>query len=202
VQHPVDRHYLLSLATALIICAQPALAAEAKLSKLEQSKQPGGAHAFLASLEGEWEGMARTWFDAGQEAESDISPVKGSFRSILGGRFAMHEYTGTLMGEPLEGVAIHGYDLGEDRFVTAWVDSAHNGSAIMLSEGERGAWPGTSSVLGSYADYSTAGHPRWGWRTEITLPEPDRLLVTHYNISPDGEEYTGVEFDYRRVASE
>jgi hypothetical protein len=193
---------VLTLLSALIITVQPAPAAEAKLSKLEQSKQPGGAHAFLASLEGEWEGTNRTWFEPGQESESDVSPVRGTFRTILGGRFALHEYAGTLMGEPMEGVAIHGYDLGEQRFVTAWVDSAHNGSAIMLSEGEPGAWPGTNSVLGSYADYSTPGAPRWGWRTEITLPKPDHMILTHYNITPDGAEYKGVEFDYRRAMAE
>jgi hypothetical protein len=165
------------------------------MSKFEASQQPGGAHYFLAQLAGDWQGTARTWFEPDQLA--DVSPVQGQFRVALGGRLAVHEYTGLIEGQPFSGIALHGFDLAENRFVTAWADSCHNGTAIMFSEGERGQWPGTASVLGSYPDGQ--GGPRWGWRTTLELPEPDHLLVRHYNITPAGEEALGVEFDYRRV---
>jgi hypothetical protein len=41
--------------------------------------------------------------------------------------------------------------------------------------------------------------PPWGWRTEIAQPEPDRLVITHYNITPDGQEAMAIETDYRRI---
>jgi hypothetical protein len=164
---------------------------------LEASKQDG-PHALLAKTVGSWEGTARTWFEPDELA--DTSPVKGSFRSVLDGRFVVHEYEGPLMGHSMKGVALHGYTLHEKRFETAWIDSCHNATRIMLSLGEQGAWSGgdVGSVLGSYP---APEGPDWGWRTEIDVSgAPERLVVRHYNVTPDGQEAIGVEFDYTRVA--
>lgn len=157
--------------------------------------QPGGAHNFLAQLVGDWSGTMRLWLEPGQL--TDEQPTAGSVRSILGGRFVLHEYSGVVGDTPASGLAIHGYDLAEQRFVTAWVDSWHNGTAIMLSCGDPAAWPGPASVLGSYPDGQ--GGPRWGWRTLVELPGSESLMITHYNITPEGEEAKAVEWDYKRA---
>jgi len=75
---------------------------------LDQSKA-SGPHAFLAKLVGEWEGVTQTWFEPGKMA--DESPVRGTIRSILDGRFMLHEYEWSLMGESMQSVAIIGYSL-------------------------------------------------------------------------------------------
>ena len=80
-----------------------------------------GPHALLAKMVGEWEGTARTWFEADDLA--DTSSVRGTIRPVLGGCFVLHEYTGTLMGDVMTGIALHGYALGEERFETAWIDT-------------------------------------------------------------------------------
>ena len=72
-----------------------------------------GPHALLAKMVGTWEGTARTWFEPEQLA--DTSPVKGSVRLVLDGRFAIHEYEGSLQGHVMKGVALHGYALREER---------------------------------------------------------------------------------------
>ena len=164
-------------------------------TKFETSQAPGGAHHFLAQLIGEWAGTARTWFEPNDLG--DESPVQGTIRLALNGRVAVHEYTSSIGDDAFSGIALHAYDLAENRFLTAWADSFHNGTTIMFSEGQVGGWPGSCSVLGSYPDGQ--GGPRWGWRTELTLPEPDHLMLRHYNIPPGGDEAVAVEFDYRRV---
>jgi hypothetical protein len=50
----------------------------------------------------------RTWFEPDKLA--DESPWQGSIRRVLGGRFALHEYRGSLQGEPLEGLVVYGYN--------------------------------------------------------------------------------------------
>ena len=162
---------------------------------LEQSLSAGGPHAFLASLEGTWRGTARTWFDPGNLA--DTSSVEGTFRTVLGGRFTVHEYRGTLVGHDLHGIAFHGYDLARERWTAAWIDSCHNGTRIMLSDGIEDAPDDRLDVLGHYPD--GVGGPDWGWRTELVLEAPDHLFVRHHNRTPDGDEAIGVEFDYRRL---
>jgi len=161
----------------------------------DRSSRP---HDVLARTEGRWEGTARTWFEPGKLA--DTSPIRGTVRLVLDGAFALHEYEGSLSGQAMKGLAIHGYAKGERRFETAWIDSCHNGTRIMVSLGEASAWSGgdAASVFGTYP---APEGPDWGWRTEVDVAQtPERLVIRHFNVTPDGEEALAVEIDYHRVA--
>lgn len=160
---------------------------------LERSLAPGGAHAFLAQLAGDWEGRARTYFRPGVLA--DESSIAGSIRPVLGGRFMLHEYESSLEGDALQGVALYGYDLARDTFVTAWVDSFHNGTGVLVSEG--GNAPDGFAVLGAYGDPAA---DLWGWRTEIDVTGPDTVEITHFNIPPGTDGAPAVEIVYSRIA--
>lgn len=159
--------------------------------KFAQSKVDG-PHALLAAMVGEWAGVARTWFEPGKLA--DEAPIKGSTRLILDGMFLLHEYEGGMTGHAMQGLAIHGYSCGEKRWQTAWVDSVHNGTRIMLSQGAIDASTGKPNFLGSYP---APPGPDWGWRTTLELRDIDNLVISHFNITPDGDESIGVEIDYR-----
>jgi hypothetical protein len=162
--------------------------------KFEASKT-SGVHFQLSRLAGEWEGVSRTWFDPGTVA--DESPVRGSMRLILDGRFILHEYKGTMQGKPLDGMAIYGYHLGLGKFQAAWVDSFHNGTALMFSEGKRGDT--ALSMLGSYAYVTHDREQHWGWRTEIEIVNDLEIKITAYNISPEGEEAKATEVVYKKL---
>jgi len=161
--------------------------------KLHASKKKG-AHALLARMAGTWRGTARTWFEPGQLGET--SPVNGAIRLVLNGMFAQHSYRGKLMGQSMQGLALIGFSLGEQQWQVAWINSVHNGTRIMHSVGKKGASPLAPEVVGSYP---AGDGPDWGWRTTLQLKGRDRLLLRHFNVTPQGEESIGVEFDYRRV---
>jgi hypothetical protein len=150
-------------------------------------QQHGSPHHFLAQLAGSWKGKTRTWFEPGTLA--DESSTLGSIQLILDGRFALYLYQGSLEGEPLHGMFTFGYNTTLDQYETSWVDSFHNNTAIMFCTGH--ALENGLSVLGSYPD--TGNGPDWGWRTEVVLRDTDHLVITAYNISPEGSQVKAFE---------
>ena len=153
-----------------------------------------GRHRQLAQMAGDWEGSFRLWF-----AQDDLAceaPQRGRIRSVLGGRFLTHEYESRFNDETIEGFVIYGYHLDDGNWESAWVESFGTGTSIMFSTGGGSApYP---DVLGSYGDGQ--GGPRWGWRTRLEQPDPDSLIITMFNLSPQGEEMRAVETRYSRVS--
>lgn len=164
-------------------------------SKFEESKE-SGKHSALLKMEGEWEGTAKTWFEPGILADESI--MKGSIRPVLNGMFLIHEYSGSMQGKPFEGISIYGYNLNDDKFQCANIDSFHNGTAIMMQNGEEGS--GKFSSLGHY-NYKVSPDEiqTWGWRTELDQPDNNTLKITIYNVTPAGEEAKGIEINYKRI---
>ncbi|MEP0815129.1 MAG: DUF1579 family protein [bacterium] len=152
----------------------------------------------LAALAGEWRGTTKTFLEPW--GRDDESPWSGRISLILDGKFAFHEYDGAIGGKGLSGKALFAYDKARKQWEIAWVDSFHTGGAILFSTGgewKEGETSSSFSVLGSYPDGQ--GGPDWGWRTEVRVDSPDRIVIAHFNITPDGEESLGVETVYDRA---
>ena len=153
-----------------------------------------GVHRRLAGMAGDWEGRFRLWFEPGKPADDSVQ--RGRIRLVGGGRFLLHEYEGHCSGEPFEGVALWAYHLDENAFECAWGESFGTGTSIMFSAGR--VDDGRFRALGSYAEGQ--GGERWGWRTELSQPDPEHLNIRMFNISPAGDEALAVEVNYTRAS--
>jgi hypothetical protein len=158
-------------------------------------KSSGSPHHFLSQLAGGWTGISRLWLEP--DTLTDQSPVVGNIQLILDGRFALYLYQGAIQDEPQHGLFTFGYNTLLDRYEASWVDSWHNNTAIMFCTGS--ATDHGFSVLGSYPDPN--GGPDWGWRTEVELVDADHLVITAYNISPEGGEAMATEARLTRLKS-
>lgn len=149
-------------------------------------------HAAFSSLAGQWAGTARTWFEPGVLA--DTSPIQGTLEPILGGRFLLHRYQGSLGGKPIEGIAIHGYSRERGACRTVWADTFHNGTDLLFQTGtaEDGA------LLSAVGEYAEDQNGPWRWRTAIVVPAADQVVISHFNVPPGQPEALAVEIDYHR----
>jgi hypothetical protein len=160
----------------------------------ENPRSSSSPHHFLSELVGGWAGKTLTWFEP--EGVPTISQTQGSVQLILDGRFALYLYQTTVDAEPQHGLFTFGYNTTLDRWEASWIDSFHNNTAIMFCTGEP---QGTGfSVVGSYPD-PTGNGPDWNWRTQVQLVDPEHLLITAYNMSPEGTEYRAIETQLNRV---
>jgi hypothetical protein len=159
---------------------------------MEENKRLDQSHPQLSALVGKWQGMTSTWFQPDQLADESL--WQAEFKLVLGGRFLQYIYQGSIQGEPLEGIALLGYNPQRQRYEMAWVDTFHNGSAIMFMHG--GEKDGAFNVLGSFP--TGPDSPDWGWRTEVLPQENGELIIAHYGITPEGLEWKGVETIYQQ----
>lgn len=156
--------------------------------------QPSSSpHQFLGELVGGWSGRTLTWLEP--DGVPRQGQTQGSVQLVLGGRFALYLYQTATEAEPQHGIFTFGYNTTLDRWEASWIDSFHNNTAIMFCTGlSKG---NGFFVLGSYPD--PTGGPDWGWRTELQLLDHDHLVITAYNVSPEGGEARALETQLTRV---
>jgi hypothetical protein len=67
----------------------------------------------------------------------------------------------------------------------------------MFSQGNKG--DDSIKVLGSYAYITPETEQYWGWRTHVEMKDDAEMVITAFNISPEGDETKATETIYKKV---
>ena len=149
-------------------------------------------HEFLKKFEGEWKVSSKAWMMPGQDPIITGDNVKGEM--ILGGRFLMWRYQGTVFGQVYEYLQIIGYDNFQKKYVTFWIDNTS--TAFYMLEGTRegnvitdtGLWP--DPVTGRLGKV----------RNVIKFIGPDEFIDELFMTTKDGKEFKSLENHFTRGA--
>jgi len=153
--------------------------------------KPGPEHNILKQDAGTWDATVEMTQGPGQ------APMvsKGvEINTLLGGGlWLVTDFKSDMMGQPFEGHGISGYDSGQRKYVSTWVDSWSTG----LSSGQ--------------STYDAAARKMTGWmegpdmtgqisRTTMVTEwkDLDTRVFTMSGPGPDGKEFAGLKITYKR----
>jgi len=112
-------------------------------------------------------------------AQPTVSENTGEVMSILGGRFIMTNFKGTMMGKPFEDMQVDGYDNMQNKFQTFWVDNSSMSFDLLSGtyDAKTKAW----TSIGQWADPMGGLTPV---RTVTRVVGPDEYICEMFMGSP------------------
>ena len=153
---------------------------------------PGAPHKWLAARAGKFDFAGKFWMEPG--APPQVAKGIADRTLLLGGRVLQEKLTSTLMGMPLDGLGLAGYDNVTGRFWSTWNDSLSTGQRV--AGGTCDAAGAACSWRGTYSD-PDSGKSK-AVRLELRLEGADREVLTAFEAGADGKEARTMELSYTR----
>ena len=157
-----------------------------------KSMTPGAPHKWLAARAGKFEFAGKFWMEPGAPPQAAKGVAERSL--TLGGRVLQEKLTSTLMGMPLEGLGLAGYDNVSGQFWSTWNDSLSTG--LRVAGGSCDAAGTACTWRGSYSD-PDSGKSK-AVRLELERDGADREVLTGFEAGGDGKESRTMELVYTR----
>ena len=172
---------------------QPAMTPEmqAEMEAWMKLAQPGTHHEHLAPFVGTWKGEVKMWMATDGEPVVDESLAVAAW--LMGGRYLEWKHTGHFGGMPFTGLAIEGYNNGDERYESVWMDNF--GTLIMFFTGSCSNGGRSREMTSQFTD-PFAGRTI-GYRTEYQWLDDDHFTYTAYMDKGDGE-YKNLVITYAR----
>jgi hypothetical protein len=153
--------------------------------------QPGEHHQHLAPFEGHWKAQIKMWM------EPDTPPMENEAETeahwIMGGRYLEWKHTGNFGGMPFEGRAIDGYNNGDNRYETVWIDNF--GTLVIFYTGQCSEDGKSRTLMGEFSNPMAGGAIQN--RVVYTWIDDDHFKYESYMKMGD-TEYQNMEIRYER----
>jgi hypothetical protein len=96
--------------------------------------------------------------------------------SAMGGRYVIGKFTGTMMGQPFEGMSTMGYDNAKKLFTSTWIDNM--GTGIVHLTGTYDEAAKTLNLKGHQTDPMTGKDSEM--REEMKMIDDNTYIMTMY----------------------
>jgi hypothetical protein len=153
---------------------------------------PGAMHQWMEKTNGTWEAEVSSWMAA------DAPPAKAKATivqsSVLGGRYVIGKYTGSMMGQPFEGMSTMGYDNAKKLFSSTWVDNV--GTGITHMSGTYDEATKTLNLKGHQTDPMTGKDS--DIREEMKIIDDNTYSMAMYGPGMDGKEMKFMEGTFKK----
>ena len=149
------------------------------VKSLLASSAPGPMHALLARDVGTWT-CEVTRYLGSQEVKEQATVT---YTMILAGRFQQSAYRGVLLGQPIEGMGIDGYDETTKTFHSVWIDTLNRGVVFL-----KGTWDAATKRI-TYVDrqIDPSTKKEIGIKGIAHYDDPNRRVYNTYAVT-DGRE--------------
>ena len=153
---------------------------------------PGAMHQWMEKTNGTWEGDVSSWM--APDAPPSTSKAVNVQSSVLGGRYVTGKFSGSMMGQPFNGMSMMGYDNAKKVFTNTWVDDM--GTGIVHMTGTYNEATKTLSLKGHQTDFMTGKNS--GIREEMVMIDDNTYKMTMYGDGFDGKEMKFMEGTFKR----
>jgi len=89
---------------------------------------PGPMHEMMAKSVGDWKATIKFWMDPA--GEPTVVEGTSKVEMILGGRYLKETSNSMVMGMPMEGLNLMGYDNATKEFTSVWIDNMGTGTMV------------------------------------------------------------------------
>ncbi|MEO8458968.1 MAG: DUF1579 domain-containing protein [Dokdonella sp.] len=149
-----------------------AVDSKAMMEAFQRMGEVRAEHRQLGYFVGDWTTTTQMWMDPA--APPQTSTGKSHHESLYGGRYVQMHFEGQMMGQPLSGQGVIGYDNLRGGYFNTWIDSASTG--FWLAHGTWNADTKTYSFLGAMDDPMKPG-------SKIRVHELIKIVdETHYTF--------------------
>jgi hypothetical protein len=194
----MKRALLVSVAAlALCLTAVSAMAGEEKpvdeqamMKAWMEAATPGAQHKLLEPMVGVWN-VVNYSYETGQKVEAGGGTSTRTM--ILGDRFLQDHTEAQMMGMPMDGWGLTGYNNTTGEYESTWIDNM--GTAIYLSKGKATADGKQITQTMDYVDPMTKKATKV--KTILSFDGPDNASFTWYSLEGD-KETKSMEMIYTR----
>lgn len=153
--------------------------------------------AICSQFIGQWQGTSSLFLNQNNPSRFD-STTKLNVNRAMNQRFMEFDYSWQHDQKEQHGVILIGSELKPGELCATWSDSWHQDKEIMSCHGQLE----TEKDLTVEGNYAAGDGPEWHWRIHLQLLNQNQLIMTMFNISPDGREELAVEAHYTRATNQ